>query len=254
MPVRKIPKNYRNATGLIATDKSEEMTAYESKLEYYCQKLVGFNLNVAKYEEQPLVIYFDGEDGKQHRYFPDLLINYREDVSPAKLWRPLLVEVKYREDLFKDWRELKPKFRAARRYTLEQGLDFSIITDLEIKTPYLKSVLFLLDFRWIPVNEAYTSVLLGTLRELLETTPANLLREITEDRNKIAEMIPTLWQLTANFAIGINLEEPLTMRSRIWSKQALTEAESSEPIFEFNRGSSRQKRWQALRYYPPIRS
>jgi hypothetical protein len=55
MPVRKIPKNYLVVTGLVATDKSEEMTAYEGHLERGFMKLLTFDTeSVMKYEEQPV--------------------------------------------------------------------------------------------------------------------------------------------------------------------------------------------------------
>lgn len=48
--------------------------------------------------------------------------------------RPLLAEVKYRSNLFKNWATLKPEFRAGRKPSREQGLDFAILTDREIYT------------------------------------------------------------------------------------------------------------------------
>lgn len=259
MPVRKIPKNYQNVTGLIATDKSDqqtayEQTAYESGLEYCCQKLVGFNLNVLKYEEQPVKIYFEGEAGKLHHYTPDILVTYRKDIAPAKYWKPVLIEVKYRKILFDEWNDLKPKFKAARRYAKEQNLEFVIVTDREICTPYLSNAIFLIDFRWLPVNEVYTNLLLETLNDLHETTPQALLLAITQDRYKMGEMLPFLWQLVAKHVIGVDLEEPLTMTSRIWSKLWLREDAAYEPLYQLRRGRTRQIRWQAIRYYPSLGS
>ena len=110
MPVRRIPKNYRSVTGLVASDDaSHQVTAYESSLERDCIKHLIFNKNVARHEEQPVTISFICA-GKQHSYTPDLLITYRNDVAPANTWKPLLAEVKYRSDLLKDWPRLKPKF------------------------------------------------------------------------------------------------------------------------------------------------
>ena len=49
MPVRRIPKNYRSVTGLVASnDESDQVTAYESSLERDCTKHVIFNKNVAR--------------------------------------------------------------------------------------------------------------------------------------------------------------------------------------------------------------
>ncbi|HEX8495297.1 MAG TPA: TnsA endonuclease N-terminal domain-containing protein [Pyrinomonadaceae bacterium] len=249
MPVRKIPKSYQNVTGLTATDKSDEMTGYESRLEYECQKLLTFNTNVLKYEEQPVRIQFVSEDGKTHSYTPDILIHYRKDISPAKYWKPLLVEVKSRRYLFKKWRELKPKFRAARKYTSEQKWDFALITDKEINTPYLNNAIFLLTFRRFPINETHNNLILQALDNLHETDLENLLQSISKDRGDIARLLPTLWKLVGNHEVGVNLDLKLTMRSRIWSIRLQGEVERDEGIYQFSPGRSRRKRWQALRYH-----
>jgi hypothetical protein len=249
MPVRKIPKSYRNVTGLTATEKSDEMTEYESRLEHECQKLLNFNINVLKYEEQPVTIHYTGNDGTRHRYTPDILIHYRKDVAPAKYWKPLLVEVKWRMNLFKDWQELKPKFLAAKNYARERDLDFAIITDKEVKTPYLTNATFLLMFRRFPTIESHSSLLLQALDGFRETDPETLLQSVSEDRDEIAKLLPTLWQLVGNNAVGVNLDSILTMRSRIWSLRLLDEVKRDESINQLRTGRSRRLRWQALRYH-----
>ncbi|MGA9995652.1 MAG: TnsA endonuclease N-terminal domain-containing protein [Pyrinomonadaceae bacterium] len=249
MPVRKIPKSYRNVTGLTATEKSGEMAGYESRLEHECQKLLNFNTNVLKYEEQPVTIYFTGDDGKRHRYTPDILIHYRKDIAPAKYWKPLLAEVKWRTNLFKDWRNLKPKFLAARNYVRERGSEFVIITDKEIKIPYLTNATFLLMFRRFPVIESHSNLLLQALDEFRETDPETLLQSISKDRDEISRLLPTLWQLVGNHAVGANLDSILTMRSRIWSIRLQGEVKRDECIYQLRTGRSRRIRWQALRHH-----
>jgi hypothetical protein len=118
---------------------------------------------------------------------------------------------------FKDWLNLKPKFQAARRYTIEMGWDFTIITDREIRTPYLKNITLLIECRKHPIDEAVTKLLLEALNSLGETNPDTLLRSISQDSLTIATMIPTLWQLVADYRISADLEKPLTMSCRIWS-------------------------------------
>jgi hypothetical protein len=236
-------------TGLTATDKSDEMTAYESGLEHKCQKLLTFNTNVIKYEEQPVKINFVGEDGKAHSYIPDILINYRKDIAPAKYWKPLLAEVKWRTDLFKDWQELKPKFRAARKYVGERDWDFTIITDKEIINPYLNNAIFLLIFRRFQGDEKRSTLLLQALDELRETDPETLLRAVSQDRDEIARLLPILWQLVGNHVVGVNLDLKLTMRSRIWSLRFQDEVKRNEGIYQLSAGRCRRIRWQALRYH-----
>ena len=250
MPVRKIPKNYRSVTGLVASvGESNQVTAYESSLERDCIKHVIFNKSVAQHEEQPVRISFNCA-GKQHSYTPDILIAYRNDVAFAKNWKPLLAEVKYRSDLSKEWLELKPKFRAARRYAAERGWDFTIITDREIRTPYLKNITLLIECRKHPVDEALMSLILKTMNGLGDTNPDTLLLSLSQDSMTRAMMIPTLWQLVADYKIGADLETPLSMNCRIWSKLRAERSDTDEPIHHSSAGCRRRKCWRALRYHP----
>jgi hypothetical protein len=251
MPVRKIPKNYRNVTGLIATDKSDEMTGYESRLEHNCQKLITFNPNVAGYEEQPVTISYTDKSGKERKYTPDILIHYRKDVNPVNSWRPLLGEVKWRSDLFKNWGELKPKIKAGQQYATEQGYDFVLMTEREINTPYVQNAIFLLEFRDHPFNEEDSQRLLSALNSLGETDVQTLMLSLTDDDCRKAELLPILWHLVANFEITANLEIPLNMRSRL-SPKCRDEEMNHEYIHERRAGHARHLRWRALRYYPPF--
>jgi TnsA endonuclease N terminal/TnsA endonuclease C terminal len=251
MPVRKIPKNYTTVTGLASSVKSEELIGYEGRLEYYFIKLVSFNNNVLRCEEQPVKITFTGSDGKQHSYTPDALITYRQDVDPAKQWKPLLVEIKPRRWLSKNWRELHPKFRAARHYATQMTLDFSIITEHEIVNPYLKNVQFLIKYRTFPTDSVGTKLLLNALKDLQETDVKTLLLSVSDNQNRSGELLPTLWQLVANFTIEANLEEPLTMGSRLRLFNAPDGGDCGERIYKFSSGHAHGKRWQALRYLPP---
>jgi hypothetical protein len=139
MAVRQIRANYRSVTGLVAADQTARSTAYESTLERDFIKHLLFNKNVLEHEEQPLTLDFT-DTGKKRRYTPDLLIYYRKDAVTTKDWLPLLAEVKYRSDLFQHWAELSPKFRAARAYARERTWDFAVVTERELRTPYLTNI------------------------------------------------------------------------------------------------------------------
>jgi hypothetical protein len=213
MPVRKIPKNYNVITGIVATDKAEGTAAYEGDLERDFMKLMTFADDVLKFEVQPIKISYTDPDGKQRSYTPDILVTFKDGR------RPLLAEIKSRRFIKKDWKKLKPKFRAGIRYAKESGYKFKIITEVEIRTTYRDNIVFLLWFRNLPENEADTTLLLQKLNELGETTPEILLSAITDDRPRKAYLIPSLWRLVATRRIGVNLEEHLTMGGLIWSLQ-----------------------------------
>jgi len=250
MPVRKIRANYRSVTGLVADDHSARSTAYESSLERDFIKHLLFNQNVLEHEEQPLTIDFTDTRGKPRSYTPDLLVSYRKDIAMTKGWQPLLAEVKYRSDLFQHWANLKPKFRAARAYARERSWHFAVVTERELRTPYLQNITFLLEFRKHPVDKALTQLLLETAAGKSPATPASLLTFLSHGAMQKATLLPTLWQLVANDRIGVDLEQRLTMSSPIWLRRSKERRECDEPTARVSAGNGHRQRWQALRYYP----
>lgn len=218
MPIRKIPKNYRNVTGLSSSAKADGTASFESTLERDLLIILEFDLNVQQFEVQPVEINWIDSSGKSRRYTPDVLIEYRRDIAPAKHLIPLLCEVKYREDLRKDWIDLRPKLRAGIQYAKKHGWRFKIFTEKEIRTPYLDNARFLLTYMRQELNPAHAELLLGRLSEMRETDPDSLVKAIFRDRWTSAELLPALWHLIANRQIGTDFGLPLNMFSRIWSK------------------------------------
>ncbi|MES2822452.1 MAG: TnsA endonuclease N-terminal domain-containing protein [Pseudomonadota bacterium] len=213
MPIRTIPKNYRNVTGIGSSVKSEGDSAFESTLERDFYSLLQFDNNVHRYEVQPLEINYL-LDGKQKTYTPDTLVQYVKSTGLS----PTIFEVKYRSDLKENWAILKPKFKATIRYAKSVGWRFRLVTEHEIRTTYLKNVKFLLSFRKHPINDAHEALLLIRLAEMRETNPATLLLAVFRDKWSQAELIPSLWRLVSVGSIGADLNCQLTMSSRLWSK------------------------------------
>lgn len=213
MTVRKIPTNRRSLTGLVASQKNGRMVASESSLERDFLLLLDFDRAMERYEEQPVRIEYRDRAGRRRTYTPDVLVYYRQDISPERPNSPLLCEVKYRKDLFDNWREIKPKVRAGRAYAREQGWRFQIFTEREIRTPYLENVKFLRPYRRIEPDAGGRDLLLETLRGLQEADPESALLAIHQDPVKRAELLPTLWHLLAVGEIDADLTQPLNMRS-----------------------------------------
>lgn len=220
MPVRVVPKNYRSLTGLVPNPRTQSMTAFESSLERDFLLLLDFDPNVEFFEEQPVKIIYDDANGRRRTYTPDVLVRYRNDSPQAEHTKPLLCEVKYRDDLRQHWAEYRPKFRAAGRYARQQGWRFRLVTERHVRTPYLENVKFLRPYRTLPVNDSYRTQLLSTLGTLEATDPVSLLAAVFEDRWQQAQLLPMLWQLVATRQIGTDLEQPLTMHSGLWLQKA----------------------------------
>lgn len=116
MPVRKITKNYRSLTGRVVSLKLGHQISFESSLERDFILLNDFDTDVDYIEEQPVSINYILNSGRDSIYTPDLLVSYCQDIERTKGKRPCLIEIKFRDDLFSSWGQLKPKFKAALKY------------------------------------------------------------------------------------------------------------------------------------------
>lgn len=214
MSIRKIPKNYRNVTGVLTNPRMLTRHSFESTLERDYFSLLNFDTHVVSYEEQPVAIPWQDALGKERNYTPDVLVNYDNTISK-------LVEIKYRSELREKWLELKPKFKAAIAYCRQQGWRFKIITEVEVRGTELNNIKFLNGYLGLNNNDAFQSKcnkLLEIISDLIQTTHEDLLAIISNDKMNQAEWIPVLWFLVATQQINTNLSEPLTMKSIIWAK------------------------------------
>lgn len=213
MPIRKIRKNFRNVTGITAATKAVGEAQFESTLERDFLRLLEFSPDVAKFEVQPLTLTWLDDSGVKRSYTPDTWVAFHHSAG----LKPWLCEVKYRADLKEKWSELRPKFRQAIRHARQQGWRFRLMTEVEIRGPTLEAAKFLLPFRRKEIPSDRLEQVLVLVSSLKETTPDDLLRHITTDPLIQAEWLPAIWKLVAQFQIGMDLESPLAMSSRVWS-------------------------------------
>ena len=220
MPVRKIPKTYGSLSGQNASRKLNRAAGFESSLERDLFILLEFNSEVSTYEEQPLIIEYADAAQKRRTYTPDVLIVYRnETVSPFGATH-ILGEVKYRADLFAKWKELKPKFKAARAFCQKRAWRFQIFTEVEIRTPYLINARFLLPYKQYELEDKPTERLLQKLNSLKISNASQLLDLCTENETERLQTIPHIWHLTATGLIQADLNLPLNMNSPLWLRGA----------------------------------
>lgn len=211
MPVRKVPKNYRNVTGIAAKTKAIGEAQFESPLERDFIALLEFSPEVVEYEVQPVQIDWKDSQGKPRYYRPDVRVQFREDLNR----KPWLCEVKCRDDIRTHWDELSPKFRQGTRFAKQRGWVFHLVSEVEIRTSYLDNVRFLLPFKRRPVTDESIGDVLGTMEKLETTTPERVLRLLSDDPWQQAEWLPTIWHLVANWRIVVDLDCPLSMVSSI---------------------------------------
>lgn len=83
MPVRTIPKSYRNVTGIAASTKSVGAAQFESPLERDFIALLEFSPDVVRYEVQPVTIDWMDPQGKARSYTPDVLVEFVPELTPS---------------------------------------------------------------------------------------------------------------------------------------------------------------------------
>ena len=216
MPARTVPKNYRNVTGRVYNSRTRASSAFESTLERDYFLLLDFDPTVEYYEEQPVTIKYRDSSDALHRYTPDVFIRYCNTADHVPPPRSVLAEVKYRDDLRQNWIEYKTRFKAARRYARERDWCFRLMTEREIRTPFLENVKFLRQYRELAVDTEHQRVLLQILAQQRVMDVDGLLKEMTAERWQQAQLLPVLWHLVAHRRIVVNLQQRLTRRSCLW--------------------------------------
>jgi hypothetical protein len=213
MPVRKIKPSYMVVTGTVMSQKNAYSSDFEGSNEWQYLIILEFDWNneIESFEVQPLkILYGETKRGQQREYTPDILIYYRDGRPPH------LIEVKSRKYILKNWKELKPKFRAAIHYAKLHGMRFKIISDKEIFTPFLDNARFLRSYKTLQPQKEDSDLLIHEINKTGQTTPNALLKNVTNDIWRQAALIPTLWYLIANRRIGVDINCKIHMESPIW--------------------------------------
>lgn len=212
---RKNRLKYFSLAGKFASKKTGKLHFFESSLERDFILLLEADPVVLDYIEQPLSIQYSPTD-KRFKYTPDFLVTFDHPL----LKRNILYEIKYLSELNKKEDDFFSKFSAAKEYANEKGWDFEVLTENEIRTPYLENARFLLNYRdYEYENIEDFELLLQTIIDLDETTPEEAILIAAWDKNKQAELIYLLWHMISVGYIKCDLNKKVTMQSEIWVNQ-----------------------------------
>lgn len=196
------------------TSKLIKISDLELTLKRDFLTFLDFDPFVESYEVQPIKLFCKDLNNKITKYTPYVLVCYcsRPNFSKPRI---ILYDVKYRKDLIKSWPFLKQKFQAAVSLAREEGWIFKIVTELEIRGPYLENIKFLKKYRK-GIDDERLSIALDIMEKLGETNPKNLIATIASDFSNRAEVTYLVWQMLALGYIKADLRKPLTMVTRIW--------------------------------------
>ena len=220
MSVRSIPRNYRSITGRLAgTRPGLPSVEHESLLERDCALLFQSDPAVASIESQPVRLKFASTNRKGRRchrpYIPDFLVRFQRFSGRA----PLLVEVKYREELRAKHEEYLPKVRAARRFFFNVWGNYVIYTDRHIRGNghRLANWKFLQAYHRDARDAHASGALLTALAAVgMASARALLDRCAGTNREDRAGFVACLWRLVATQEVRIDLcAAPLTLDTMI---------------------------------------
>lgn len=209
-PVRPLRMSNRALSGRVALGGGGT-AGYESSLERDWLMTLDFDWRVTQLQEQPYTLQYEIE-GLQRKYTPDVLAVF--DDGKEK-WT-MVYEIKGIEDLREKWATHRPRYKAAVHDCRSKGWRFSIVTERDIQTPYVRNIKFLRRYRDLPALTMHQEALLYTFRALGETTPQALLAATWWDEEKRLVALSELWRLVAVRQIQTCLVRPLTMSTPIW--------------------------------------
>lgn len=222
---REIGPKYSSLSGQICSKKLNKPIQFESSLEKDFIYLLEFDRRVRRYFEQPLEIQYLDSLNKMRKYIPDFLVVYHD-----KFRKDEVIEIKYELELNSQKEELEIKFEAARKFCIQNDMVFRVISDREIRDAkhiYLSNIKFLSRYRdffdrinyeatGLSFDSSYACILLDKLKEHKTCTIKELIYSVTDDRDKIAELIFLTWYLIGNNFIECDLNISLNLESTVW--------------------------------------
>jgi hypothetical protein len=211
-PARKIGPNNRSITGKHITGKSPTSQHFESALERDHFSLLEYDPDIVKFTAQPVTIFYSDQTYSR-RYTPDVAVYYRPELER----KPLLIEVKYQAELIKKKDALEPKFNAARKYARQNGYEFRVITENEIRTDRLYNVKFLNRYKGQKTDAGLLQVINSRYAQQGVLTPLQLTNDLSFELND--QLLYTLWQLVADRVLTFDMDEKITMNTKIWKQQ-----------------------------------
>lgn len=208
---RKIGTSNLSLTGAIHSIKQNTLVQFESSLERDFISILEFDNKVSKYYEQPITIkYFD--NNIKRTYTPDFWVEYSDGIREV-------IEIKYLKDINSANEKTKIKHQEAYNFCYKNNLTFKILTEKEIRTPYLKNAKFLLYYKSKSniLNRNHLRSILDKIKELKTATVSEVIESLTTDKYAQAEHLFTLWYLLSVNLVKFDIRKELSMTSVLYS-------------------------------------
>lgn len=213
---RKIRPTRRSVSGIFSF-RAQQSIPFESTLERDFLIRKEFSRIVLEIIPQPVQIPFTALNGRAYTYTPDFLVYYRaEDYPWGEGMRPLLIEVKPREELQENWRDMKPKFKAALRYARLQGWDFRIQDESRIRDQMFQNIMFLQRYKRMQFPTEETRWILANLGEMGQAPFQYLVGRHFCGIADAAVGVSHLWHMLATGLLECDMTLPLANTTVLW--------------------------------------
>ena len=204
MKRRIIRPNKRSFTGRHVGKRGTATVAFESGLERDFLTLIRFREDFRDVVEQPFTMAFSDSAGRSRSYTPDFKVTFSK--------RSVVYEVKYRDELRKNWDRYREPFCYMRSWTRSQGMAFRLVTDLTIRTVRFENVRLISPFVHQLVPEEMSSRIKQALGD--ETiTILDLLKRVCRDDTERPAFYTALWSMLAHRMLTADLNMPLGMQA-----------------------------------------
>ncbi|MCF6207617.1 MAG: TnsA endonuclease N-terminal domain-containing protein [Sulfurovum sp.] len=213
---RKIGYTYLSQSGYFSFRGQKEI-AFESRLEKDFLTSFAFSERVMDIDEQPFTLTYTTIEGKEAVYTPDFMVTFRpETLNPSTCDKTMIVEVKPREILKKDFCIYRERFKAMISYCRQNDMIFRIYDESRIHTDYFHNVTRIMRYR----RYRYDPVERDTILDYVHTAGQVLVGMVPEifggtDTDK-AEILGHVYHLLATKQLAADLTRPLNAQTEIW--------------------------------------
>jgi hypothetical protein len=195
--------------------RGKRLIPYESTLERDFLIKASWSDTILDIQEQPLIIPYKTATGRESTYTPDFLVYYRT-TSLGATPKSLLVEVKPKMKLDKEFKTLRLKFKAGIGYAKKQGWRYTIYHESRIRDATLNNIAFLQRFHNMSFNDSDTQYLLNALSEMGHCTMDSFLAIMYSRPMERAQAQALIWHLIATKKLACPMHEPLNSHIPIW--------------------------------------
>jgi len=210
---REIRANHRSVTGWINGDYGA--VPFESTVEMDFAYLALFDARVVGLHSQPITISYEDENNQSRHYTPDFFVEYSSDEDQTQR---ALVEIKMASEMQERGSHFAARFCAAENWCSQNGFEFHLVTDEQIRTECINNIKALYPFRF--ATDYRHSVLWKLDADIKANTPMSIedaLQQYVSASTSRAEIQKLIWILVARQSLHIDLGKPWNAKTTLHS-------------------------------------